>query len=130
MIKTPTLEELNPFSSIILDSCITVHKAMGPGLLESVYHYCLVKELRLRNLKVESMVPVPLIYRGEELNKTYIIDLLIEEEIILEIKLMAGILPIHEAQIISYLKLSNKRLGLLINFNVKLLKDGFRRFIN
>jgi len=129
-MKTPTLEELNPFSSIILDSCITVHKAMGPGLLESVYHYCLSKELRLRNLKVESMVPVPLIYRGEELNKTYIIDLLIEGEIILEIKSMDGILPIHEAQILSYLKLANKRLGLLINFNVKLLKEGVRRFVN
>ena len=129
-MKTPTLEELNPFSSIILDSCITVHKAMGPGLLESVYHHCLSTELRLRNLKVESMVPVPLIYRDEELNKTYIIDLLIEGEIILEIKSMDGILPIHEAQILSYLKLANKRLGLLINFNVKLLKEGVRRFVN
>ena len=129
-MKTPTLEELNPFSSIILDSCITVHKAMGPGLLESVYQHCLSKELRLRNLKVESMVPVPLIYRGEELNKTYIIDLLIESEIVLEIKSMDGILPIHEAQILSYLKLANKRLGLLINFNVKLLKEGVRRFVN
>ena len=129
-MKTPTLEELNPFSSIILDSCITVHKAMGPGLLESVYQHCLSKELRLRNLKVESMVPVPLIYRGEELNKTYVIDLLIEGEIILEIKSMDGILPIHEAQILSYLKLAIKRLGLLINFNVKLLKEGVRRFVN
>ena len=129
-MKTPTLEELNPFSSIILDSCITVHKAMGPGLLESVYQHCLSKELRLRNLKVETMVPVPLIYRGEELNKAYVIDLLIEGEIILEIKAMDGILPIHEAQILSYLKLANKRLGLLINFNVKLLKEGVRRFVN
>lgn len=129
-MKTSSLEDLNPFSSIILDSCITVHKAMGPGLLESVYHHCLVKELRRRNLKVESMVPVPLVYRGEELNKTYIIDLLIEGEIILEIKSIDGILPIHEAQIISYLKLANKRLGLLINFNVRLLKEGFRRFAN
>jgi len=128
-MKTPTLEELNPFSSIILDSCITVHKAMGPGLLESVYQHCLSKELRLRNLKVDSRVPVPLIYRGEELNKTYVIDLLIEGEIILEIKSMDGILPIHEAQILSYLKLANKRLGLLINFNVKLLKEGVRRFV-
>jgi GxxExxY protein len=129
-MKTITLEELNPFSSIILDSCITVHKAMGPGLLESIYHHCLVKELRLRNLKVESMVPVPLSYRGEELNKTYIIDLLIESEIIVEIKAIDGILPIHEAQILSYLKLAHKRMGLLINFNVRLLKEGFKRFVN
>lgn len=129
-MKTITLEELNPYSSIILDSCITVHKAMGPGLLESVYHHCLTTELRLRNLKVESMVPVPLSYRGEELNKTYIIDLLIENEIIVEIKSIDGILPVHEAQILSYLKLTHKRMGLLINFNVKLLKQGFRRFVN
>jgi GxxExxY protein len=129
-MKTPTLEELNPFSSIILDSCITVHKTMGPGLLESVYQHCLLKELRYRNLKVESMVPVPLTYRGEELNKTYIIDLLVQDNIILEIKAMDGILPIHEAQVLSYLKLANKRLGLLINFNVKLLKEGVRRFVN
>ena len=129
-MKKPTLEELNPFSSIILDSCITVHKAMGPGLLESVYQHCLIKELRNRNLKVDSMVPVHLTYRGEELNKIYVIDLLIEDEIILEIKSIEGILPIHEAQILSYLRLANKRLGLLVNFNVKLIKDGFRRFVN
>ena len=129
-MKTPTLEELNPFSSIILDSCITVHKTMGPGLLESVYQHCLSKELRYRNLKVESMVQVPLTYRGEDLHKTYIIDLLVQDEIILEIKAMDGILPIHEAQVLSYLKLANKRLGLLINFNVKLLKEGVRRFVN
>lgn len=76
------------------------------------------------------MVPVPLCYRGEELNKTYIIDLLIENEIIVEVKAIDGLLPIHEAQVISYLKLAHKRMGLLINFNVKLLKEGFRRFVN
>ncbi len=76
------------------------------------------------------MVPVPLSYRGEELNKTYIIDLLIESEIIVEIKAIDGILPIHEAQILSYLKLAHKRMGLLINFNVRLLKEGFKRFVN
>lgn len=76
------------------------------------------------------MVPVPLCYRGEELNKTYIIDLLIENEIIAEVKAIDGLLPIHEAQVISYLKLAHKRMGLLINFNVKLLKEGFRRFVN
>jgi len=125
-----SLEELNPYSTVILDSCITVHRAMGPGLLESVYQHCLVKELRHRNLNVEGMVQVPLVYRGEKLGKYYIIDLLVENEIILEVKSIDGILPIHEAQILSYLKLSDKRLGFLVNFNVRLLKHGFRRFVN
>jgi GxxExxY protein len=125
-----SLEHLNHFTSIILDSAITVHKEMGPGLLESVYQHCLIKELRDRKIVVESMVPIPLHYRGQVLNKDYVIDLLIEKEIIIELKAIDGLLPIHEAQIISYLKLANKRLGLLINFNVPLLKLGFKRFIN
>jgi GxxExxY protein len=89
-----------------------------------------VKELHDRNLKVESMVPVALHYRGEYLNKDYIIDLLIENEIIIELEAMEGILPIQEAQIISYLKLAKKPLGSLINFNVPVLKQGFKRFVN
>ena len=76
------------------------------------------------------MVPVPLYYKGEMLNKDYIIDILVEDEIILELKSVDGILPVHEAQLISYLKISNKRLGFLINFNVPLLKQGFKRFVN
>ena len=126
---SPSLNHLNHFTSIILDSAITVHKEMGPGLLESVYQHCMIKELRDRKVVVESMVPIPLHYRGQVLNKDYVIDLLIEKEIIIELKAIEGLLPIHEAQIISYLKLANKRLGLLINFNVTLLKYGFKRFI-
>jgi GxxExxY protein len=103
---------------------------MGPGLLEAVYHHCLLSELRSRNLEVDTMVSVPLFYESRPLNKEYIIDLLVENEIILELKSVEGLLPVHEAQIISYLKLANKRLGFLINFNVPLLKDGFRRFVN
>lgn len=120
------MEELNHFTSIILDSSIAVHKEMGPGLLESIYHHCLLKELRDRKIQVESMVPVPLYYRGQSLNKDYVIDLLVEEEIILELKAIEGLLPIHDAQILSYMKLTNRRLGLLINFNVPLLKHGFK----
>ena len=103
---------------------------MGPGLLEAVYQQCLSKELSLRNIKVRSMVPIPLIYKGYPLNKDYVIDLLVEEEIILELKAVESILPVHKAQIISYLKLADKRLGFLINFNVPLLKNGFSRFVN
>ncbi|HET6539490.1 MAG TPA: GxxExxY protein [Chryseolinea sp.] len=129
-LDTPAVEHLNHFTSIILDSAIQVHKEMGPGLLESVYHHCLISELSNRGLQVDSMVIVPLHYRGRNLNKNYVVDLLVEREIIVELKSIEGLLPIHDAQIISYLKLANKRLGLLINFNVPLLKNGFKRFIN
>ena len=123
-------ETFNQYSKEILSAAITVHKEMGPGLLEAVYQQCLRKELSLRNIEARSMVPIPLIYKGYPLNKDYVIDLLVEEEIILELKAVDGILPVHEAQIISYLKLADKRLGFLINFNVPLLKNGFKRFVN
>jgi GxxExxY protein len=125
-----TQEELNDLSKTILDAAISVHKEMGPGLLEGVYQQCLVKELIMRDVKVNTMVPVPLHYKGQLLNKDYVIDILVADEIILELKAIEGILPVHEAQIISYLKLANKRLGFLINFNVPLLKNGFKRFVN
>jgi len=125
-----TAEELNYLSKEILDAAISVHKEMGPGLLEAVYHHCMKKELSLREIRSVSMVPIPLIYKGYSLHKDYIIDILVEDEIILELKSIEGILPVHEAQIISYLKLADKRLGFLVNFNVPLLKKGFRRFVN
>ncbi len=123
-------EILNSLSKKILVASIDVHKEMGPGLLESVYQQCLTKELSLRNIKTKNMIPIPLQYKGYTLNKDYVIDILVEDEIILELKSVEVILPVHEAQIISYLKLADKRLGFLINFNVPLLKDGFRRFVN
>ncbi len=103
---------------------------MGPGLLEAVYHHCMLSELRSRDIAVDTLVTVPLYYNGNLLDKEYIIDLLVEEEIILELKSIEGILPVHEAQLISYLRLADRRLGFLINFNVPLLKNGFRRFVN
>lgn len=123
-------EEYNSLSKQILDASIRVHKEMGAGLLESVYEQCLMKELDLRKIKNESQVFLPLNYRGYELNKDFRIDLLIENEIIIEIKAVEVLLPVHEAQIISYLKLADKSLGFLINFNVPLLKNGFKRFVN
>ncbi len=127
---SPSREYLNNLSFIILNAAISVHREMGPGLLEGVYQQCMAKELQNRNLIVSSIVPVSLKYKGASLNKEYIIDMLVENEIILELKAIDGLLPVHDAQIITYLKLADKRLGFLINFNVTLLKFGFRRFVN
>ncbi len=123
-------DRLNELSKEIFESALSVHREMGPGLLESVYQECLLKEFKLRNINTENMVMIPLVYKGAELDKTYVIDILVESEIIIELKAPEAILPVHEAQLISYLKLANKRLGFLINFNVPLLKNGFRRFVN
>ena len=120
----------NVLSQQILDASIFVHRELGPGLLESVYELCLAKELYLRNIKSQRQVFLPLLYRGEELSKDFRIDILVEQEIVIEIKAVESLLPVHEAQIISYLKLAEKKLGFLINFNVPLLKNGFRRFVN
>jgi GxxExxY protein len=121
---------LNSISSEIVDACYTVHKEMGPGLLESVYELCLMKELDLRKIKSQNQVPIPLIYRGYELSKDFRIDILVYDEIILELKAVENILPVHKAQIISYLKLADKKLGFLINFNVPLIKNGIQRIVN
>jgi GxxExxY protein len=121
---------LNELGGIILDSAITVHKTLGPGLLESAYHLALKRELELRGLFVKSKVPVTLFYKEIDLGKAYEIDLLVEDEIIIENKSSQEINPIYIAQLITYLKLSDKKLGYLINFNETLLKDGFRRVVN
>jgi len=123
-------DEYNRLSKIILDVCITVHKEMGPGLLESVYELCLMKEFKLRGIPAKHQVYIPLIYKDFELSKEFKMDILVNNEIILEIKSSEALLPVHQAQLISYLKLADKKLGFLINFNVPLLKDGFKRFVN
>lgn len=121
---------LNEMSGELVDSAICVHKAVGPGLLESVYEACLVYELRQRGIGVRSQVPVPVQYRGRNLEKGFRLDLLIEEKIIVEIKSVSMIMPIHRAQLLTYLRLSHKTLGLLLNFNVLLMKNGIERFVN
>ena len=123
-------DQLNAISKVVVDSAFAVHTEMGPGLLEAIYQQCLVQELRMRSVQVDVMVIVPLVYKGLVLNKDYVLDILVEQEIILELKAVEGILPVHEAQIISYLKLAKKKLGFLINFNVPLLKNGLHRFVN
>lgn len=117
-------------SGQIIDSAFQVHKTFGPGLLESVYQCCLHEELRQRNITIRREVYLPLFYKGIPLDKDFRIDLLVEEEIIVEVKSLDAIAPIHEAQLLSYLKLSKKWLGLLINFNVPVIKAGIRRIVN
>ena len=125
-----TNEELNRIGSIILDAAITVHKELGPGLLESAYELALLHELRLRGLHVQNQVPVHLKFKGVDLGKAYEIDLLVEREIIVEIKSLLDMHPVYTAQLITHLKLHNNKLGYLINFNVVLLKDGFKRIVH
>jgi GxxExxY protein len=122
--------ELNITTGLILDCCFTVHKTMGPGLLESIYDLCLMKEFEIRKINARNQVVVPLVYKGYELAKELKIDILVEDEIIIELKSSEMMHPVYEAQIISYLKLSNKKLGFLVNFNVPLMKDGFKRYVN
>lgn len=124
------LNYLNTITAKILDASIDVHKNLGPGLLESVYEHCLYRELQNRGLNVKQQVYLPVIYKGEDIDLNFRMDLLVEDEIVIELKSVETILPIHEAQILTYLKLADKKLGLLINFNVPLLKNGFKRFIN
>lgn len=125
-----TKEHLNKIGSIILDAAISVHKELGPGLLESAYQLALKRELEIRGLNVKTNIPVELIYKEINLGKAYEIDLLVENEIIIENKSVIELHPIFLSQLITYLKLYDKRLGYLINFNVPLLKDGFKRVAN
>jgi len=122
--------EPNELSEKIIGCAIKVHRALGPGLLESAYEVCLVHELGKAGLKVERQVPLPVIYDGIRLDAGYQLDVLVEDAIILELKSVESLLPIHEAQLLTYLRLANKKLGLLINFNVTLLKNGIKRRVN
>ncbi|WP_317900156.1 GxxExxY protein [Aurantibacillus circumpalustris] len=122
--------EYNELTKLVIKCAIEVHKELGPGLLESVYEICLIKLLREEGLDVKHQVKLPVYFRKEKLDKDFILDILVNNVLILEIKSIEDLQPIHEAQLMTYLKLSNKKLGLLINFNVELLKDGIRRRIN
>jgi len=122
--------ELNDLTEKIIGCAIKVHRVLGPGLLEGTYELCLVHELRKSGLSVGRQVPLPVIYDGIQLEAGYQLDILVEDLIILELKAVENLLPIHEAQLLTYLKLANKKLGLLINFNVTLLKNGIKRRVN
>ena len=124
------MKTINKITENIIGSAIAVHKSLGPGLLESAYEACLAFELVDRGLSVERQKALPVIYRDVKLDCGYRLDLLVEEKVIVELKAIDRLLPIHSAQLLSYLKLSDCKVGLLINFNVKILKNGVRRIIN
>ncbi|WP_277057933.1 GxxExxY protein [Trichlorobacter lovleyi] len=125
-----TEENLNTLSGMIVDAAMKVHSALGPGLLENAYEICLKHELLKRGVEVKRQVELPVCYDGIQLDAGYRIDLLVADEIVVELKSVDKIVPIHEAQLLSYLKLSNLHVGLLINFNVIHLKDGIKRMVN
>ena len=117
------------FSPQIIGAAIEVHRMIGPGLLESVYEECLAHELGLLGITFERQKPLPVEYKGVQLDCGYRLDLLVENAVVVEIKACAALTPLHEAQLLSYMKLGGWKLGLLINFNVPLLKSGIRRMI-
>lgn len=114
----------------ILDSAIEVHRNLGPGLLESVYEICLISELKRRGLFVQSQVEIPVYYKGEKLNKTFFIDILVEDAVVVELKSVESLLPVHEIQLLTYMKLGHYKLGYLLNFNESIMKNGIRRKVN
>lgn len=120
----------NELSKIIVQSALKVHKALGPGLLESSYEECMFYELKKKELKVEKQKPLPLVYEDVKLEIGYRVDLLVENKVIIEIKSVEALNDVHLAQVLTYLKLSGCKLGLLINFNVALIKNGIRRVVN
>jgi GxxExxY protein len=126
-----TPDELNSLARRTLDAAFHVHSTVGPGLLESAYTACLVYELRKAGLSIGTEVPVPIVYDGVKLADVgYRIDILVEKELVIEVKSMETIAPVHLSQLISYLKLSDRRLGLLLNFNVESFRDGIYRRVN
>ena len=121
--------ETREITGKIIEAAILVHNELGPGLLESVYEVCLFEVLKERGFKVEKQKSLPITFRGKNIDMNFRLDLLVNDEIIVELKAVEIVLPIHEAQMFTYLKLSNKNVGLLINFNVKLLKTGIKRIV-
>jgi GxxExxY protein len=119
----------NGLTHDIIGAAIEVHRLLGPGLLESAYEECLSRELVLRNLRVDRQVSVPVIYKDVKLECGYRLDLLVERQVVVELKSIESFAPVHEAIMLTYLRLSGYGLGLLINFNVSVLKDGIRRFV-
>jgi GxxExxY protein len=122
--------QLNEITGTIIDSAMKVHSTLGPGLLESTYEICLLHELRKRSLEVKSQLSLPVAYDGVRLDAGYRIDLLVESSVIVELKAVERLLPVHEAQTLSYLKLSGYTVGLLLNFNVVHFKNGIKRIVN
>jgi len=128
-LHEPITSDVEYIASLIIESAFKVHRSLGPGLLESVYEICLCHELTKGGLKFRRQVELPILYDGNKLESGLRIDVLVEDEVIVELKAVENIIPLYKAQVLTYLKLTGKRLGLLINFNVPLLKDGIKRII-
>ena len=122
--------DINKLTGQVIGAAIEVHKILGPGLLESAYEECLCRELFLRKMSFERQVPLPIDYKGVKLDCGYRLDILVPDQLIVELKACEVLLPIHEAQLLTYLKLTGIKIGLLINFNVPVLKDGIKRLAN
>ncbi len=122
--------EVDKITEAIIGAAIQVHRSLGPGLLESTYEACLEYELIQKGLRVERQKPLPVVYRDVRLDCGYRIDLLVEDAVVVEVKAVDHLAPIHDAQMLSYLRLSGCQVGLLINFNTKMLKQGIRRFVH
>ncbi len=122
--------EINDVSGQIVNAAMTVHSVLGPGLLESAYEGCLIHELKKRHLAVASQVILPVIYDGIKIDVGYRVDVKVAERVIVEIKAVEKLLPIHQAQLLTYLKLADCKLGLILNFNVLHMKDGITRMVN
>jgi GxxExxY protein len=120
---------LDQLASVVVDAGLKVHRTLGPGLLESVYEHCLARELELRGVASRRQVGIPIVYEGMTLEAGYRLDLLVGDAIVIEVKAVEALTRLHEAQMLTYLRLSNKRLGFLMNFNVPLFRDGLRRII-
>ena len=120
----------NEIAQVIVDAALQVHKTLGPGLLESVYEAALAYELRSRGLVVETQVPIPVVYGEVHLEVGFRADLIVEGKVIVELKAIEAVAPVHKKQLLTYLRLADKRLGLLLNFNVELLKQGITRIAN
>jgi GxxExxY protein len=123
------VQEINKTTESIIGAAIEVHKHLGPGLLESAYEECLCHELSLRNIPFQRQVPLPVIYKGTKLDCGYRIDILVNDEVVVELKSIESIMPIHEAQALTYLKLGNWKVGLILNFNVPILVKGVKRLV-
>jgi GxxExxY protein len=123
-------DKLDLLTRHIIGAAIQVHKELGPGLLESAYQTCLAFELRERGFHVEEQKPLPMVYKRVKLDCGYRLDLVVEDSVIVEVKAIEALLPIHQAQLLSYLRLSGKRVGLLVNFHVRILKQGLKRVVN
>ena len=124
------MKDINAISAEIVDAAMKVHSALGPGLLESAYLACLAHELRSRALAVRLQVPLPILYEAVRIHVGYRVDMLVENAVIVELKVVRKLHPIHEAQLLFYLKLAERKLGLLINFHVVHLRDGIKRMVN